>query len=672
MKSFGRDEKKRLLSQATSTRLSTCFLSPSDTTMGGGYVPPHLRGGRGASTSAAARARGRNARASDSGPVGAEAVVAAALSSRDAAERKLSRDGAVAAASTRDALAEVSRAIRGALEDTTKDSQAYWTANPDKRHDAILALAESLSSTASATLVAARVGPLVPSLLAADAEASRAAVALYNESVEVFEGVLAMREQYVSEQKALTAAAKRDFGARPDANKHNQTAQQALVSLDVATVARASLANALAAIGDVFVCNEAHEHALPVLTRAVTTYERVANEAARRAENATTAHDRVVAENAARQIGRHVAAQSVASAAQRRARCSAALLDALWNLADARGKLAECHAARGAFDDAETIRADAFGAFEHAVSHADSAAGDDLGGLVYDFGCVKVAHAQTSLERARVLATQWRSRDAANINNANAAWSLAERDAFATTVVDAFERAEAAAVAAFEKLKRAAEFSPGDATPHVAAGEAMQTRAEVMRRKHEFVVFLTPGSSRSRSDGGTDVPSWSRAKDASIESTVASLVTPLHAAIDPAGGAFGAALRVDSKCFDALVGVAECRVEMGKVLVAVGNDAALAHTEFKEGWNAYRAALELAGAGGAGNGAHVTGSDPGLPRDRLSFAYAAACAAHLAGESETCGEILKNVLACGGCTPSAIAADEDLVGLGPGLWNGGA
>ena len=501
VKSFGRDEKKRLLSYAASLRLSTCFLSPSDTTMGGGYVPPHLRGGRGASTSAAARARGRNARASDSGPVGAEAVVAAALSSRDAAERKLSRDGAVAAASTRDALAEVSRAIRSALEDTTKDSQAYWTANPDKRHDAILALAESLSATASATLVAARVGPLVPSLLAAEAEGSRAAAALYNESVEVFEGVLAMREQYVSEQKANAAAAKRDFGKRPDTHNHNQTAQQALVSLDVATVARASLANALAAIGDVFVCNEAHEHALPVLTRAVTTYERVANEAKRRAENATTAHDRVVAENAARQIGRHGAlAQSVATLAQRRARCSAALLDALWNLADARGKLAECHAARGAFDDAETIRADAFAAFEHAVSHADSAAGDDLGGLVFDFGCVKVAHAQTLLERARVLATQWRSRDAANINNASAAWSLAERDAFATTVVDAFERAEAAAVAAFDKLARAAEFSPGDATPHVAAGEAMQTRAEVMRRKHEFVMFLTPGSSRSRSE----------------------------------------------------------------------------------------------------------------------------------------------------------------------------
>ena len=613
--------------------------------MGGGYVPPHLRGGRGASTSAAARARGRNARDSDSGPVGAEAVVAAALSSRDAAERKLSRDGAVAAASTRDALAEVSRAIRSALEDTTKDSQAYWTSNPDKRHDAILALAESLSSTASATLVAARVGPLVPSLLAAEAEASRAAVALYNESVEVFEGVLAMREQYVSEQKALAAAAKRDFGARPDA-------KCTTVSLDVATVARASLANALAAIGEVFASNEAHEHALPVLTRAVTTYERVANEAARRAENAETAHDRVVAENATRQVGRHVAAQSVASAAQRRARCSAAFLDALWNLADARGKLGECHAARGAFDDAFSNRVAAFAAFEDAVSRADSAAGDDLSGVVYDFGCVCVAHAQTSLERARVMVTQWRSRDAAN-TDASAAWSVAERDAAAAAVVDAFERAEAAAVAAFEKLARAAEFSPGDASAYVAAGEAMQTRAEVMRRKHEFMTF-----SEGSLPKGRDV--------------VDALVAPLRAACDPAGGAFGAALRVDSRCFDALVGVAECRVEIGKVLVAVGNSSTVAREEFKEGWNAYKRALELAGAGGPGNGAHVSGSDPGLPRDRLSFAYAAACAAHLAGESETCGEILANVLACGGCTPSAIAADEDLVGLRPGLWGGGA
>ena len=435
--------------------------------MGGGYVPPHLRGSRGASASASARARGRNARDDDgSRPVGAEAVIAAALASRDAAERKLSRDGAVAAASTRDALTEVSRAIRSALEDATKDSQAYWAANPDKRHDAILALAESLSATASATLVAARVGPLVPSLLAAEAEGSRAAVALYNESVEVFEGVLAMREQHVSEQKALAAAAKRDrhdFDARSKerVQKLDKDPTPNAVSLETAAVARVSLANALAAIGEIFASNEAHDHALPVLLRAERTYERVADDAAKRAAAAESAYDRTVSENATRSVGHHVATQSAQSALQRRARASAACFDAIWNLGDARGKVAECHAARGMFDDAAASRAASFSAFESAVARADSSAGDDLGGVVYDWGCVLVAHAQTELERARSVATQWRSRDGASACSPDAAWSTAQREAFETAVASAFGRAASALDAAEEKLARAAEFSPG-------------------------------------------------------------------------------------------------------------------------------------------------------------------------------------------------------------------
>lgn len=642
--------------------------------MGGGYVPPHLRGGRGASASAAARARGRNARDNDgSRPVGAEAVVAAALASRDAAERKLSRDGAVAAASTRDALTEVSRAIRSALEDATKDSQAYWAANPDKRHDAILALAESLSATASATLVAARVGPLVPSLLAAEAEGSRAAVALYNESVEVFEGVLAMREQHVSEQKALAAAAKRD---RHDFDARSKERVQRLdkdptpnaVSLETAAVARVSLANALAAIGEIFASNEAHDHALPVLLRAERTYERVADDAAKRAAAAESAYDRTVSENATRSVGHHVATQSAQSALQRRARASAACFDAIWNLGDARGKVAECHAARGMFDDAAASRAASFSAFESAVARADSSAGDDLGGVVYDWGCVLVAHAQTELERARSVATQWRSRDGASVCSPDAAWSTAQREAFETAVASAFGRAASALDAAEEKLARAAEFSPGDVAPLVAKGEALQTRAETQRRRREFAVFVGAGdgsgfSERSQS-GGTG------------GSEIEALVAPLRLAADAAGGAFGAALRVDATHFDALVGLAECRVEIGKTFASNFASASpdvtrRALDEFRAGWLLYRRALELAGAGGAGNGAHVSGSDPGSARDRLNVAYAAACAAHLAGESETCGEILANVLRCGGCAPATIAADEDLVGLRPGLWGGG-
>lgn len=651
--------------------------------MGGGYVPPHLRGGRGASASAAARARGRNARDNDgSRPVGAEAVVAAALASRDAAERKLSRDGAVAAASTRDALTEVSRAIRSALEDATKDSQAYWSANPDKRHDAILALAESLSATASATLVAARVGPLVPSLLAAEAEGSRAAVALYNESVEVFEGVLAMREQHVSEQKALAAAAKRDrhdFDARSkervrrlDKDKDAKTPNA--VSLETAAVARASLANALAAIGEVFASNEAHDHALPVLLRAERTYERVADDAAKRAAAADSSYDRTVSENATRSVGRHVATQSAQSALQRRARASAACFDAIWNLGDARGKVAECHAARGMFDDAAASRAAAFSAFETAVARADSSAGDDLGGVVYDWGCVLVAHAQTELERARTVVTQWRSRDGASVRSPDAAWSTARRDLFETAVASAFANVATALDAAEAKLARAAEFSPGDVAPLVAKGEALQTRAETARRRREFAVFVGAGNGN-----GNGSRSQSQSGGTGSQSEMEALVAPLRLAADAAGGAFGAATRVDATHFDALVGLAECRVEIGKTFAGSnagsafpdGSGTRRALDEFRAGWLLYRRALELAGAGGAGNGAHVSGSDPGSARDRLNVAYAAACAAHLAGESETCGEILANVLRCGGCAPATIAADEDLVGLRPGLWGGG-
>ena len=647
--------------------------------MGGGYVPPHLRGGRGASASAAARARGRNARDNDgSRPVGAEAVVAAALASRDAAERKLSRDGAVAAASTRDALTEVSRAIRSALEDATKDSQAYWAANPDKRHDAILALAESLSATASATLVAARVGPLVPSLLAAEAEGSRAAVALYNESVEVFEGVLAMREQHVSEQKALAAAAKRD---RHDFDARSKERVQRLdkdptpnaVSLETAAVARVSLANALAAIGEIFASNEAHDHALPVLLRAERTYERVADDAAKRAAAAESAYDRTVSENATRSVGSHVATQSAQSALQRRARASAACFDAIWNLGDARGKVAECHAARGMFDDAAASRAASFSAFESAVARADSSAGDDLGGVVYDWGCVLVAHAQTELERARSVATQWRSRDGASVCSPDAAWSTAQREEFETAVASAFGRAASALDAAEEKLARAAEFSPGDVAPLVAKGEALQTRAETQRRRREFAVFVGAGDGNRETGSGVSDGSQS---DGTGGSEIEALVAPLRLAADAAGGAFGAALRVDATHFDALVGLAECRVEIGKTFASNFASASpdvtrRALDEFRAGWLLYRRALELAGAGGAGNGAHVSGSDPGSARDRLNVAYAAACAAHLAGESETCGEILANVLRCGGCAPATIAADEDLVGLRPGLWGGG-
>ena len=208
------------------------------------------------------------------------------------------------------------------------------------------------------------------------------------------------------------------------------------------------------------------------------------------------------------------------------------------------------------FDDAAASRAASFSAFESAVARADSSAGDDLGGVVYDWGCVLVAHAQTELERARSVATQWRSRDGASVRSPDAAWSTAQREAFETAVASAFGRAASALDAAEEKLARAAEFSPGDVAPLVAKGEALQTRAETQRRRREFAVFVGAGdgsgfSERSQSDGTGG-------------SEIEALVAPLRLAADAAGGAFGAALRVDATHFDALVGLAECRVEIGK------------------------------------------------------------------------------------------------------------
>jgi hypothetical protein len=255
----------------------------------------------------------------------------------------------------------------------------------------------------------------------------------------------------------------------------------------------------------------------------------------------------------------------------------------------------------------------------------------------------------------------------------DAAWSTAQREAFETAVASAFGRAASALDAAEEKLARAAEFSPGDVAPLVAKGEALQTRAETQRRRREFAVFVGAGDGNRETGSGFSERSQS---DGTGGSEIEALVAPLRLAADAAGGAFGAALRVDATHFDALVGLAECRVEIGKTFASNFASASpdvtrRALDEFRAGWLLYRRALELAGAGGAGNGAHVSGSDPGSARDRLNVAYAAACAAHLAGESETCGEILANVLRCGGCAPATIAADEDLVGLRPGLWGGG-
>jgi len=507
-----------------------------------------------------------------------------AVKSKDAAERKLSREGSSYAATARDAFLTSARDLRAALDENTGGAARHWIANPRAAHDATLALGESLALAAAADVVASRVGPLTPQLVAAEADAKRRACLLYRDAATALDDLAAL------------GVASADQPERPDFETH----QTAVVGA----------ANALAAWGDLL--DDPHE-AAPVLERAERRYETAAN-----AELARL--DRVDA--------------GPASSAARSATfmsASADALTALWNLADARVKRGECAGRLGDAEAANALFDSAFRTYEAACGRADSAAGDDLGGLLHDWGCGLVAAAQTLADAARAVKDTNDARSAALCAAAHHALDAAE-----------------------EKLRHASEFSAGDFAPLNASGEAAQCRAELMLR-------VPRGGARE----GDPTASLHPAPVHTLEAIDAAL----RRATDPSGGGFGAALRVDSKNNDANVGVAECAAERGRAVVLVLGDAAKAAPHFRDAWMKFRAVLEEAARGGEGNGG---GKDPGAVADRLGVAYNAACAAHLAGEPDAAGGLLANVLACGGCTPAGIQADEDLRGLHPRYWGEGA
>jgi hypothetical protein len=289
------------------------------------------------------------------------------------------------------------------------------------------------------------------------------------------------------------------------------------------------------------------------------------------------------------------------------------LLSALWNLADARVKCAECAAECGEREAAHNTFTAAFRTYEAACGRADSQAGDDLGGLLFDWGCGLVASANNLAESA------------ASSNPAAAGAALSAAHA----TLDAAE----------EKLRHAAEFSAGSAEPLNAFGEGLQARADLLRA----------GSSGA----------------AAVGASSSDVDAPLVRALAPDGGGFGSALRLDATNQDALVGVAEVHTERGRVaalassLPTGGNTTSAEH--FRLGWACFQRVLAAAGR---------HGGDPGTVSDRLGVAYNAACAAHLAGFSAEAGQLLAQVTMCGGTTAEAVAADEDLRGLPPAAWGG--
>ena len=251
---------------------------------------------------------------------------------------------------------ERARDLRAALDENTGGAARHWIANPRAAHDATLALGESLALAAAADVVASRVGPLTPQLVAAEADAKRRACLLYRDAAAALDDLAAL------------GVASADQPERPDFETH----QTAVVGA----------ANALAAWGDLL---DDPREAAPVLERAERRYETAAN-----AELARL--DRVDA--------------GPASSAARSATfmsASADALAALWNLADARVKRGECAGRLGDAEAANALFDSAFRTYEAACGRAGFRRRGRPRRVTSRPGCGLVAAAQTLADAARAV-----------------------------------------------------------------------------------------------------------------------------------------------------------------------------------------------------------------------------------------------------------------------------
>ena len=147
----------------------------------GGYVPPHMRqgdggGGGGRRRGAGGRAGSDNNR-QPSTPATPDAAVQDAIKRKDAAERKLGKDGAQGAAHAASTLASIADELRSALVSPSL--------SPSARSDAGLALGEALCAAAAASITASRHGPLSPELARAENDTRASAAAMYEDAYVV-------------------------------------------------------------------------------------------------------------------------------------------------------------------------------------------------------------------------------------------------------------------------------------------------------------------------------------------------------------------------------------------------------------------------------------------------------------------------------------------------------
>ena len=558
----------------------------------GGYVPPHMRqgdggGGGGRRRGAGGRAGSDNNRnRQPSAPATPDAAVQDAIKRKDAAERKLGKEGAQGAAHAASTLASIADELRSAL------ASAGESLTPSARSDAGLALGEALCAAAAASITASRHGPLSPELARAENDTRASAAAMYEDAYVVLADLARWCETQIKSHHSQNHSTSRREWA------------------DATLAATTAAANALAARGDVSALNTRD-----ALARAVDTYESAAALSKAALDEAISSNDPTSSKNAAAED----------------------LLAGLWNLADAKVKLAEAsaeHAVEATVSSTvtsiEAMFQAAFQTYEEACQRCDSRAGDDLAGLLMDWGVAYASLAQILVDNVLVPST----------NAVPVTWDAAVA-----------ARAIASCDGALEKLGKSAEFGAGDVAAHVAFGEARRTKSEIYHAEAKTYQLCA------------------RVHDPAYARCVAEADGALAAATDPAANfGFGKASRLDSSNADALIGAAECHVERGRMHKQFGPDVlpsvmceydahvSSMRSHFARGWELYARALDLAA------GANPR-KDPGWASDRLEVAYNAACAACLAGELDTARGLLESVVACGGATKEVIDADADLDAL---------
>ena len=377
--------------------------------------PPRARGGgpRGpsGSSSSSSRARGfPHAPRAPSRRTPAD-VIADAIAARDAAERKYGRDGALGAPEAHAAFLAAASSLRSALDAPDAGTARLFIAEPELAHDAALALGESLAAAALARVTASRLGPLTPESLPRERAAIHEALGLLEDARRVLDDLADMADENAAREDELRAT-RRSRGAAGAAFADDRFSRTDLPSSSVIVAAVTAAANARAAMGDLAtLLAEDDPNGKAEETHATGSEESERSKSQNQNQNHRGTRTQVAVahlEGALLGYRRALAFESNRLAAIDRARATRAdpnfasnsaahgdWLAACWNVADALGKLGDAHGAlAGDFETARRWHEEASATFTLATQRADSAAGDDLGGLVYDWGCQRVQFAR--------------------------------------------------------------------------------------------------------------------------------------------------------------------------------------------------------------------------------------------------------------------------------------